>query len=83
MEIERQTNNKNLLSMNRQFLFILLHPHYPGVRLCEGVSVEGVEVENGRVCGVRTNKGDIKCDIFVNCAGMVSIAPHVFSEWLQ
>ena len=42
-----------------------------GVRLFEKVCVEKVEVENGRVCGVKTNKGDIKCEVFVNCGGQV------------
>ena len=37
----------------------------------EKVGVEGVDVENGRVCGVRTTEGDIKCKIFINCAGQV------------
>ena len=38
----------------------------------EKVCVEKVEVENGRVCGVRTSRGNIKCEIFVNCGGLVS-----------
>ena len=33
--------------------------------------MEGVDVEGGRVMGVRTNKGNISCEIFVNCAGQV------------
>ena len=37
----------------------------------EKVGVEGVDVEKGRVCGVRTTQGDIKCEIFINCAGQV------------
>lgn len=40
-----------------------------GVRVMEKVGVEGVDVENGRVCGVRTSQGDIKCEVFINCAG--------------
>jgi len=43
-----------------------------GVQVYEKVDVEMVEVENGRVCGVRTNRGNIKCEIFINCGGMVS-----------
>ena len=43
-----------------------------GVRLYEGVRVERVEVQDGRVSGVKTNKGNIECEIFVNCAGQVS-----------
>ena len=45
----------------------------PGVQLFEGVCVESVEVENGRVAGVKTDHGDINCEIFVNCAGQVSV----------
>ena len=37
----------------------------------EKVAVDKVLVSNNRVCGVRTNKGDIKCEVFVNCAGQV------------
>ena len=33
--------------------------------------MEGVDVEGGRVTGVKTNKGDVSCEIFVNCAGQV------------
>ena len=34
--------------------------------------MEGVTVENGRVTGVRTNKGNVSCEIFVNCTGQVN-----------
>ena len=44
---------------------------FSGVHVFEKVCVERVEVENGRVCGVKTNKGDIKCEVFVNCGGQV------------
>ena len=40
-----------------------------GVRIVEGVEVSGVEVERGRVTGVRTAQGDVKCEVLVNCAG--------------
>ncbi|MFQ5971060.1 MAG: FAD-dependent oxidoreductase [Alphaproteobacteria bacterium] len=40
-----------------------------GVRILEGVPVEGVRVEDGRVAGVRTPEGDIACEKLVNCAG--------------
>lgn len=33
--------------------------------------MEGVEVTDGKVAGVKTNKGNIECEIFVNCAGQV------------
>jgi len=49
-----------------------LYHAIPGVQVYEKVDVERVEVENGRVCGVRTNRGNIKCEIFINCGGMVS-----------
>ena len=34
--------------------------------------MEKIEVRNGRVHGVKTNRGDISCEVFVNCAGQVS-----------
>ncbi len=43
-----------------------------GVRVVEGVGVERVEVESGRVRGVHTDQGYIECETFVNCAGQVS-----------
>lgn len=43
-----------------------------GVKLYEGVRVEWVDVTDGKVAGVKTNKGNIECEIFVNCAGQVS-----------
>ena len=52
-------------------LIILSSHFFPGVGIYEGVCVEGVDVEGGRVTGVRTNKGNISCEIFVNCAGQV------------
>jgi glycine/D-amino acid oxidase-like deaminating enzyme len=41
-----------------------------GAQIIENVSVTSVSSENGRVTGVSTNRGDIKCDYVVNCAGM-------------
>ena len=41
-----------------------------GVLCLEGVKVTGIVVENGRVCGVNTNQGDIQSEFVVNCAGM-------------
>ncbi len=43
-----------------------------GVRVYEGIGVERVKVESGRVRGVHTDQGHIECEIFVNCAGQVS-----------
>lgn len=40
-----------------------------GVTIREGVTVTGVEVENGRVRAVATSEGRIECDKLVLCAG--------------
>ena len=40
-----------------------------GVRMIENIEVTGVLSENGRVTGVCTTQGDIKCETLVNCAG--------------
>ena len=40
-----------------------------GVKVAEDIEVIGVLVENGRVTGVRTAQGDVRCEILVNCAG--------------
>ena len=40
-----------------------------GVRMHEGIEVTGVIVENGRVKGVRTAQGEVRCEVLVNCAG--------------
>ena len=41
-----------------------------GVEIAEGVSVERALERGGRVHGVRTDRGDVACEIAVNCAGM-------------
>ncbi|MEI8298532.1 MAG: FAD-dependent oxidoreductase [Pseudomonadota bacterium] len=41
-----------------------------GVKIFEGVPALGVLQANGRVTGVQTQHGDIRCDYVVNCAGM-------------
>lgn len=41
-----------------------------GARIEEGVCVEEIVSDNGRVLGVVTNGGTIGCDILVNCAGL-------------
>ena len=43
-----------------------------GVKFYDGVQVNWVDVADGKVAGVKTNKGDIECEIFVNCAGQAS-----------
>jgi 4-methylaminobutanoate oxidase (formaldehyde-forming) len=40
-----------------------------GAKLVEDTEVTAVLVENGRVAGVRTAAGDVRCEILVNCAG--------------
>ena len=50
-----------------------------GVKIVEKVTVDKVLVSNDRVCGVRTNQGDVKCEVFVNCAGQVLYT----LKWLQ
>jgi heterotetrameric sarcosine oxidase gamma subunit len=40
-----------------------------GARLVEQVEVTGVLTEHGRVAGVRTAQGDVRCEVLINCAG--------------
>ena len=40
-----------------------------GVTMQEGVEVTGVLVEHGKVVGVQTAQGDVRCEVLVNCAG--------------
>ena len=40
-----------------------------GVRIVEGVQVTGVRSERGRVTGVLTAQGEVRCDTLVNCGG--------------
>lgn len=41
-----------------------------GATVLEGIKVTDVLQKNGRVTGVRTDQGDVQCEIVVNCAGM-------------
>ncbi|MGL4242863.1 MAG: NAD(P)/FAD-dependent oxidoreductase, partial [Beijerinckiaceae bacterium] len=41
-----------------------------GARIEEGVCVEEIVINNGRVSGVVTTGGSIACDVLVNCAGL-------------
>ena len=43
-----------------------------GVQVIENCSVTRVSTEDGKVSRVDTNIGNIKCEVFVNCAGIVS-----------
>ena len=50
-----------------------------GATLHEGVRVEEVLTDGGRVTGVRTGQGEIAADFVVNCAGMWArelVCPH-------
>jgi glycine cleavage system aminomethyltransferase T/glycine/D-amino acid oxidase-like deaminating enzyme len=40
-----------------------------GAKLVEGVEVTGVIVEQGRVAGVHTMQGEVRCETLINCAG--------------
>lgn len=40
-----------------------------GARIIERVRVTGITVEDGRVTGVTTTAGDVRCEKVVNCAG--------------
>jgi len=40
-----------------------------GATIIENCSVDGVEVEGGRVAAVLTPRGRIECEVLVNCAG--------------
>jgi 4-methylaminobutanoate oxidase (formaldehyde-forming) len=46
-----------------------------GVQIFTQTRVTAIETENGRVTKVRTDDGDIECEIVVNCGGM--FAPEI------
>src|SRR4051812_5046627 len=41
-----------------------------GCRVLTGTRVTGIDVERGRVTGVRTDRGDVECEVVVNAGGM-------------
>lgn len=41
-----------------------------GVRILTRTRVTGIDVEKGRVTRVRTERGDIECEVVVDCGGM-------------
>ena len=41
-----------------------------GARIVENCKVDEILVENGRAVGVRTEQGELRADIVINCAGM-------------
>ena len=40
-----------------------------GVKIQEEIRIESVDLDGGRVAGVQTSAGPIRCEIFVNCTG--------------
>lgn len=40
-----------------------------GAKIFEGVQITGTLIENGRIVGVETDQGTIRCETFLNCAG--------------
>jgi glycine oxidase len=54
--------------------------HHRGIDFSSGDHVLSVEVENGKACGVRTNKTQFAAGMVVNCAGAWAgqIGPHAF-----
>ncbi len=41
-----------------------------GAQICEGVTVRHALTDNGRVTGVSTDQGNVRCQVVVNCAGL-------------
>jgi len=41
-----------------------------GAKVFEETRVTGIKTRRGAVCGVSTERGDIACEIVINCAGM-------------
>ena len=41
-----------------------------GATILENMAVTAIRVEHGRVAGVKTDAGDVTCEVVVNCAGM-------------
>lgn len=40
-----------------------------GAKVFEGVQITGTLIENGRIVGVETSQGTVRCESFLNCAG--------------
>ncbi len=55
-----------------------------GVKIIEDCQVKKIVTEKqragqyDRVASAETSKGNIKCDVFINCAGMVSLEKKSF-----
>jgi glycine/D-amino acid oxidase-like deaminating enzyme len=62
-----------------RFDFIRFYYSFVGVKIIEDCAVKEVLTEklragqSDRVAGAVTSQGNIKCDVFVNCTGMVNI----------
>jgi len=41
-----------------------------GARIAEGISVTGIATRHGTVVGVKTDHGDVACEVVVNCGGI-------------
>ena len=54
------------------FLIKLFFLFSIGIKFFQGVQVLQIPTENLKVSQVQTSHGTIKCEYFVNCAGMVS-----------
>ena len=46
-----------------------------GVEIFTHTRVVAIKTNNGRICGVSTDKGDIECEIVINCGGIY--APQI------
>ena len=44
----------------------------PGVQIFENVSVESIITDGKSITAVETNRGNVKCETFVNCGGQVN-----------
>lgn len=62
---------KRLLGINPHMQILTVFS--TGVEIFEKTKIQKVNTTNGEVKSVSTDRGDIKCHIFVNCAGMVII----------
>lgn len=48
--------------------------YFPGAtKLLEGIQVKKILNEGNRVTSIETDAGTVKCDYFINAAGLVSV----------
>ncbi|KAK2554794.1 Pyruvate dehydrogenase phosphatase regulatory subunit [Acropora cervicornis] len=62
------TQNGKLLVIHIIYTILIYFP-FPSVKVFEKVSVESLMTDGKSITAVETNRGNIKCDILVNCAG--------------